>query len=192
MFRNFGFFELYLDIFGPNAHEYENITHTFQLLSDLSEPIPPTLLDATFNKLGSSVSIRFDSATDYGQSYREPGEENSGVLSQLPITWNCNLLLVFIYANLSICSWTSASELTLSFPSLRNGYIIDDDSHELKKVTLLEPGGTLSLLAERLQAECVVGTDCTQYQYSSSSYSCKYIKSGASSSLSRYFSSIGS
>ena len=154
----FGYYSIEMFITGSTALEYQGNIANFELLSDYSSPIPPTLLRASFGVNGASVSVVFDSSTDYGIS-----ATTSSTLSYLPSTWSCDLILSFIGANVTTCSWISETTIRLSFPS------ISSSSTTTTAAVLIIPGNSITLLSNTVRAACVVHTECETYEYSVSS-----------------------
>jgi hypothetical protein len=153
-----GTFSLSLSITGANRNDFETSSVTFELLSGISNPLPPQLSSAIFANNGATATIYFDSDTDYGITLYD--------LASLPVEWDCGLLFVFQGSQTSVCTWLSANAVKVHFPAMDIASTIS---------LLLPPAAghsdssysTISLKSGTVKAACVSSTDCTTYTYAS-------------------------
>jgi hypothetical protein len=141
---------------GTNAAQFFASSAVFQLLSSYEEPIAPVLTSADFSSNGISITIRFDSETDYGSTSSRTALAESASVSP----WACDLLFTFDGASDSACAWLTSSLVRATFSTSAN---IDTSA-------FIVPGGVVTLVADQVKAACGEGvSDCGSYAYAASS-----------------------
>jgi len=156
-----GFINLRLHVSGIDEAEFGTDSRDFELLSSFSAPLPPSLLGVTFDASGTGAIVQFDSNTDLATS-------SSAYMATKPSKWACSEVLGFPGAVLTSCSWLLASQIKIVFPPLANGGVTNSLG-VLTPVTLLVPGDSVTLIASKVRAQCVPGTQCDLYSFAEAS-----------------------
>jgi hypothetical protein len=141
-----GNYQLKLNLTGSSANEYSSLLSTVTFLSANSIPPPPKLSLVIFGDSGGDIYAIFDSSTNLaGMSY---GKD-----------WKCGLVLGFIGANSTTCSWLNATSIRGIFQSVSN------------TSSLLSVSQLVTLLPRKVKAQCTSSfssLQCNSFNYSSS------------------------
>ena len=127
---------VYLKISGPGSSDYSSRDKVkVRVLSDSAPPPAPVLLAAKFDNVLFTLTITFSAATNKAVS----------VISPVANDWRCDVLFSFPGNDQARCKW------------------LDSDSVEvtLGRTAVLVPGDTVTLLADKITADCSPNT-CTK------------------------------
>ena len=132
-----------LDVQGDSANEYQTASVQVRLMDKSSLPSVPRFLSVVFSHTGATAVASFDSATDHGK-----------VASQI---WPCSELFLFQGDNSTLCSWSTASTVLLTFQYSNGG-------------EQLVPGQTVTLRRGLVRAACLQSASvCVRYPAANSS-----------------------
>ena len=125
---------------------YLSVNHSLVIYSSNTQPKSPGLLRAAFSSDLLHIAISFDSPTNKASK-----SANSTVIR----SFSCNQLFAFNGAASISCSWSSSSTVIAFLGS---------------SATVPSPGDAITLLSNKIQAQCIYGQKCTQYPYSISQF----------------------
>jgi hypothetical protein len=112
------------------------------VVNSIPIPSPPELISAVFDNSGSSMLITLSQHVDLIDALQLLGSD----------TWSCIKLFLFVNASASSCVWQSDQVVIATFST----------SH-------IVPGDDVTLIAGVIKTSCVPNTDCSLYEYASSS-----------------------